>query len=103
MGDRGNIVVKCEGEQVCLYTHWQGSNIRESLKNALINSDRWNDFQYLTAIIFREMLGNEKNGTTGFGITQKIHDGGDKVFYVDVDTKTVTYKNDTVGFYEFIS
>lgn len=57
MGDRANIVVKCDDEQVVFYTHWSGYRIANILANALRRGrGRWNDFQYLNRIIFCEMI-----------------------------------------------
>ena len=36
MGDRGNIIVKDGDSTVYLYTHWSGSRLNETLKQALI-------------------------------------------------------------------
>jgi len=104
MGDRANIVVKSSNEQVCLYTHWNGSNVSETLKDALIRGkDRWDDFQYLTRIIFCEMIRDDWQSTTGFGITQNIYDGDDNVIYVDVDQSIITtHSGITHTFDEFI-
>ena len=95
MGDRANIVVKkgtCDQhEQVCLYTHCNGSELKSTLQAALIRGkDRWHDFQYLTRIIFCEMIKDDWQSTTGFGITQNIWGGCDNVIYVDVCKQEVT-------------
>lgn len=90
MGDRSNILVKSGSEQVCLYTHWAGSELHKTLKSALIRGeDRWNDFQYLTRIIFCEMVKGHALELTGYGITQQIHDG-DRNIIVNVDDQTVS-------------
>lgn len=89
MGDRGNIIVKDRGSQVFLYTHWGGYELPNVLKDALIRGeDRWNDGQYLARVIFCEMVKDDIEGTTGYGISSVIGDGG-KDITVDVDTQTV--------------
>lgn len=93
MGDRANVLVKTADEQVCLYTHWGGYELPETLRSALNRGkDRWGDFQYLARIIFCEMVGERNwNETTGFGISQCEHDGGyGGPIVVDVDAQTVT-------------
>ena len=105
MGDRANILVKKGEEQVCLYTHWAGSELPETLQKALQRGEqRWNDFQYLTRIIFCEMIArDELEGLTGYGITQVPHDGSDRVIQVNVDAQTVqTPRKDAVSFADFI-
>jgi len=90
MGDRANIVIKSDGEQVCLYTHWEGTELPETLRTALTCAQtRWNDFQYLTRIIFCTMVRDRWQETTGFGITQNIHDNEHPIIVVDVDAQTV--------------
>jgi hypothetical protein len=104
MGDRANVVVKADGEQVCLYTHWQGYLLPKALKTALQRGeDRWDDFQYLTRIIFCEMVGEDTKSNTGYGITQQVHDGNNQVIIVDVDTQMVKINNKkSVSFKNYI-
>ena len=91
MGDRANVVIKSGGEQVCLYTHWNGSELPETVKKALIRGiSRRDDFQYLTRIIFCEMVSGSIMETTGFGITQTIGDGGNRVLTVNCDDGTIS-------------
>lgn len=90
MGDRANIVVKQADEQVCLYAHWAGSELPATLQKALQRGkERWDDFQYLTRIIFCEMVPARYSELTGYGITQVPHDGDDRVITVDVAAQTV--------------
>src|SRR3990167_4137528 len=94
MGDRANIIIKETDEQVCLYTHWRGSDLHHILHSALVRGkDRWDDFQYLTRIIFCEMIKNDILGNTGYGITQKVHDGENHVLVIDVVAQTVQVGN----------
>lgn len=91
MGDRANVVVREAGEQVCLYTHWKGRELPGVLQTSLKRgADRINDFQYLTRIIFCDMVRGYENDLTGFGITQKVHDGDRAVIIVDLDDNTVS-------------
>ncbi len=93
MGDKANVVIKEDGEQVCLYTHWQGYELPGILQGALNRGkERIDDFQYLTRIIFCDMIKGQEEKLTGYGITQEIHDGGDRVIILDMDKKTVQMK-----------
>jgi len=104
MGDRANIVIKSKGEQVCLYTHWQGYALPGVLKTALKRGqDRWDDFQYLTCIIFCKMVGENTTSNTGYGITQVIHDGNNQVITIDADKQTISINNKKpVSFIKYI-
>jgi len=94
MGDRANIVIKSGDEQVCLYTHWNGQSLNDTLKSALIRGkERWHDFQYLNRIIFCEMIKDDVMDIGGFGITQNVWDGKDNVIYVDIDKQEVTMQS----------
>jgi hypothetical protein len=104
MGDRANVQVKDGESSVFLYTHWSGSELPETLKAALIRGkSRWNDGQYLARIIFCEMVKDEINGTTGYGISSVVGDGDDRVILVDVGEQTVRIKGDTVTFEEYVT
>jgi hypothetical protein len=109
MGDRANIIVKSsekEGaEQVCLYTHWAGSTLPGTLKTALIRGrERWDDFQYLTRIIFCEMIKRDGlDGLTGYGITQKPWDGSERLIFVAVDEQQVTIGKKKYSFEDYIT
>lgn len=105
MGDRANIVIKTNGEQVCLYSHWRGSDLPNTLRVAMVRGkDRWNDAPYLARIIFCEMVKGNERETTGFGISQSIGDGCDRVLTLDVDTQTVKINTQLpIGFGEFVA
>lgn len=94
MGDRANIVIESDKDffphAVFFYTHWRGSDIKTILQSALVRGkDRWNDPQYLSRVIFCELIGKDTTGITGFGITTKIGDGGGKLLCVNMDGQKV--------------
>jgi hypothetical protein len=91
MGNRANIIILSGDEQVCLYTHWGREDLPHTLRNALIRGrERWGDYQYLTRIIFCEMIPpNARLTLTGYGITQEVHDGRDSVISALVDSQEV--------------
>lgn len=93
MGDRANIVVKSGEEQVVLYSHWGGHELPETLRAALERGrDRWDDFQYLTRIIFCQMVPVKHwNESTDFGITGKVYDNERPIITVNADENTVQF------------
>ena len=99
MGDRGNLILHYEeGNKIYFYTHWSGSALPKILKKALKRGkDRWNDEPYLSRILFCEMVKDDISGNTGFGISPYQGDGG-----VDLEKQTVTYKEETKTFEEYI-
>jgi hypothetical protein len=103
MGDRGNVIVKDGDEQVCLYTHWGATELPETLRRALKRRARWNDGSYLCRIIFCEMVDiNQWKEETGFGISQTLGDGHNKVITVDVKSQTVKINSkEPVSFNDF--
>jgi len=71
MGDRANInFVERDGGELYFYTHWHGTELPKILARALDRGrDRWTDESYLARIIFSEMIKEEIEDTTGFGIS----------------------------------
>lgn len=92
MGARGTIgVVDVDGAAVWLYTHWNGDALADVLQEALSRRERWDDASYLARIVFEVLLGNDRGGTTGFGI--QAHPAPDaNVEYLVADTRTQTVK-----------
>jgi hypothetical protein len=87
MGDCGNVIIKDEiGQQVCLYTHWRGSELRAILKSALRRRQRWDDAPYLARIIFCEMIKGDEAAETGFGISTRSE--GSAEIIIDVKAQT---------------
>lgn len=82
MGDRANVYMKDGDRGVYLYTHWEGSELPFMVQKALAHKQRWDDGQYLTRIIFQEMLGDDTE-YTGFGIGARMCDNGHKIIVVD--------------------
>ena len=82
--------VKING--VYLYQHCDGYNLTDTVMRA-INSNagksRQDDPEYLTRIIFCEMVKDDIIGATGYGIGSQQHCDIDFLVIVDCDTKTV--------------
>lgn len=105
MGDRANIkFIDSQKGEIYFYTHWNGSNLSNVLKEALIRGEsRWNDDQYLSRIIFSEMIKDDVLDTTGYGISTYLGDGADKVLIVDSNNQVViSYDGTKKTFKQFI-
>jgi len=86
MGDRGQVQIKSNFQNdgdIWLYTHWDGHDLVETVRVAMAKKWRWNDPEYLTRIIFCEMVKGEESGETGYGIGTFEH--GDIWIKVVVD------------------
>jgi len=106
MGSRSNVCVKskkCFDHEIYLYSHWDGSDLAVTLKKALKRGkDRWEDPSYLTRIIFSEMIKNDVDGLTGYGISNHLLDNEYNILYVDTDSQTVNVGYKSFSFEEFI-
>lgn len=94
MGDRANVFVKeplstDPTEGVFLYTHWRGWDLAPTVRDALAKQERWDDSQYLARILFQELLDGDC-GTTGFGISAKMHDNERPVLVIDTKAATIS-------------
>lgn len=78
MGDRGQIKIG----KVYLYTHWGACELIQNLKDALAKRWRWDDHEYLTRIIYDEMVGDMFGTETGYGIGTEKH--GDIWRFIEV-------------------
>lgn len=114
MGDRGNIVIEkdnqCFESNLYFYTHWSGSEIKETLQAALIRGKgRWSDPAYLARIIFSEMIQGSVMEETGFGISTRMQDNEHDLLWINIPEKKVTLRNEdgvpkqTWTFQEFIT
>ena len=100
MGDRANIILKQEeGDKIYLYTHWGGYKIKQVVADALDRGrDRWSDEPYLNRIIFSELVKEDIEGLSGYGLSTSIDDGEDNCVEVDIANKKV----DGISFEKFI-
>lgn len=113
MGDRANVVVlqpkgdkvkevtdalfNKDRERVYLYTHWNGSELPQTLQSALSRRLRWDDHAYLTRIIFCEMVKGDEEGETGFGISTTPPDNSHDFLVVDPNEQTVSLVRERDG------
>ncbi len=86
MGDRANFgFVQPNGETIVLYGHWAGSNMLGKLADAVIAArPRWNDPSYATRITISQLIGDQWNMETGWGLhVNEISDNEHKIAIVD--------------------
>ena len=91
MGDRGNVVIKYfDGNKIFFYSHWGGSGLKETVRQALKRGQgRWNDESYLARIVFSEMTKDEAMELTGYGISPYEIDNENPLVTVDTKAQTV--------------
>ena len=91
MGDRAQVLIKDTG--VFLYTHWNGTELIETVKRALTKRQRWDDPEYLARIIFDEMVGKGQGEETGFGIGTEQHGDVWRIITVDCERSMINVKD----------
>ena len=103
MGDRGNIVFQeYDNGTIYMYTHWGGSELPQVVARALDRGrDRWNDEPYLARILFSELVKDDIEGDTGYGLSTTLGDGSKNV-YIFPSTQTVRFKDEDLSFNDFI-
>jgi hypothetical protein len=96
MGDRVQVNIKDDADNVWFYSHWNGDGVIEVVKAALTRHARWDDTQYLARIIFEEMIKDSIGDETGYGIGTRgyterrvIVDAGNQEVTIIRDEKTV--------------
>lgn len=91
MGDRANFGFKqANGQTIVLYGHWAGHDMLGKLASAVEAArPRWNDESYATRIAVSQLVGNEWNSETGWGLTvNQILDNEHKIPLIDWSTQT---------------
>jgi hypothetical protein len=92
MGDRANIKINTRnnGTSIWLYTHWNGYELPELLKTALIKAkNRWNDPSYGARILVDQITKEGRDEETGWGLDTGIGDNSYPVLEVDFPTQKV--------------
>jgi hypothetical protein len=97
MGNRAQVhVYGYEGDvDVYLYTHWGAQELPMVVRNALKRVDsphRFKDGSYIARIIFSEMIKDDIEGSTGFGIDNVQHGDVWRVITVDTDRGVVEFE-----------
>jgi len=91
MGDRANFgFVQSNGETIFLYGHWAVYNMLGKLADAVIKArPRWNDESYATRIVISQLIGDQWNMETGWGLSvNQIQDNEHKIAIVDFKQQT---------------
>lgn len=104
MGARINFVLKVypkELSHVTLYSHWGETSWREDLAMALAKATpRWTDQNYAARIVVSQLIGEQWDKETGYGLFTSVdgEDLGDTTIVVDFTNQTV---NDTGNEHSF--
>ena len=91
MGDRANFgFVQPNGNTIVLYGHWAGAQMLGRLADAVIKArPRWSDPAYATRIAISQIIGDQWNMETGFGLhVNEISDNEHKIAIVDWSQQT---------------
>ena len=91
MGDRANFgFVQPNGETIVLYGHWAGYQMLGRLADAVIAArPRWNDPAYATRIAVSQLIKDDWNSETGWGLhVNEIADNEHKIAIVDWKQQT---------------
>jgi len=91
MGDRANFgFVQPNGNTIVLYGHWAGYNMLAQLAEAVFKArPRWNDPAYATRITISQMINNDWDSETGWGLhVNEIGDNEHKIAIVDFSQQT---------------
>jgi len=91
MGDRGQVLIEDIG--VYLYTHWDANRLIEAVKRAITKKQRWDDPEYLARIIFCEMVKENINGSTGYGIGTIQHGDAWRLIKVNCAEQKITIED----------
>jgi len=98
MGDRANFGFKdSKGDTLFLYGHWAGAEMLHHLATAVAHAEpRWNDEGYATRICISQLIGQEWESQTGWGLyVNHIADNEHKVPVIDWSNQTFTlYEED---------
>lgn len=96
MGDRTNTIFRmADGSDIVLYQHWGGDQMMHHLATALDAArSRWTDESYATRIIISNLIGDNWQSETGYGLSTSIMDNEHSIPVVD-------FSDNTVALYEF--
>lgn len=99
MGDRGQVKViqQPDAPAIWLYTHWGASELSTTVQTAIARKERWSDPEYLTRIIFCEMVKGQEGGSTGYGIGIARHGDVWQVVTVDIPNQTISVSSPEIG------
>jgi hypothetical protein len=96
MGDRANVRIVDEydeNKEVYLYTHWDGDKLPCVVQKALLRKQRWDDGSYLARIIFCEMVKDDMDGETGYGISPERISDNHQLITVWPDKQLISFED----------
>lgn len=91
MGDRANFGFRqSDNNVIMLYGHWAGYDMLGKLASAVEAArPRWSDESYATRIVISQLVGEEWQATTGWGLSvNTVLDNEHKIPIVDWRTQT---------------
>lgn len=93
MGTQAQVFMKDTG--VYLYQHWDGYDLPNVVRRALCRNERWSDTDYLTRIIFCQMVSenNEITTATGYGISTNQKSDIEYLITLTPDKKVIVAKS----------
>jgi hypothetical protein len=96
MGMRQNIQLNYhDGNNVYIYSHWDGgedpnkSPLANKVRTALARNQRWDDESYLARIIMSEVIREELDAESGYGLAPYDVDPEYPTIVVDLKNRTV--------------
>jgi hypothetical protein len=94
-----------EGNYICLYSHWGEESALEDAAKAIAKAKpRWGDDPYCARIIVSQIIGDEWDSETGFGLWVADEPFVDEGWVlIDLQGQTVTAIDGTHSFEEFIN
>jgi hypothetical protein len=92
MGDRANFGFRQEDDSIIfLYGHWAGEGMLNTLATAIHKArPRWTDESYATRICISQIIGDEWNEETGWGISTTFGDNEHSVPIVNWQDQAVS-------------
>lgn len=104
MGARTNFELKDSHGSIWLYSHWGGDDKAFDLAYALKKAEpRWSDSTYAMRIVLSQIIGENWNAETGFGLS--TYESGEESYEpicVNFSTQTVTYDDVEYNYQDFI-
>jgi hypothetical protein len=94
-----------EGNYICLYSHWGEYTALEDTARAIAKArPRWGDDSYCARIIISQLIGNEWESETGFGLWVSAEPCTDEAWVlIDLQGQTVTAVDGTHTFEGFVN
>jgi hypothetical protein len=111
MGSRTEWIIKEDnsGNAVHLYSHWGGDSKFADTQSAIAKAEpRWHDTSYGVRIFISQIIGNQWESETGFGIA--VGNDSDNIFeesyfhaVIDFPNRTVTFGSHEWTFEDFVN